>query len=178
MCCSMRGIVYVKNGQPVCNQWFTLDNPFITGPTGEYTTRVFSRIAHWTHIQVSELSYPDISSINYSLRPDSVIYRDIQLLNTIIESTSKPVEPYRVMKIFPNPVRNSLNISLNLDLSQPVFEFTLTIMDLKGRTIEQQKMESAFGMISLPVDLVSGTYIAQLEGDGKIIQNSSFIVQR
>jgi hypothetical protein len=180
MCCSMKGKVYDMFGNPVCNHMLSLDYPFVTGPAGEYSTRIFSRIYTWTRIYYFNgwwYRYRDISPISYALRPDSMITRDIHLLDTIVEGISLQEKTKTVMKIFPNPVHDRLNIYLDYDLSKPVFDFSITILDLSGRIITKVKVTSAIGVTSIPIDIVSGTYVARLDGDAKMIETRRFVVQ-
>ena len=178
MCCTMYGIVYDKNGLPVPNQWLELDNSFITGPSGEYSTRIFSRIYTWNSIYRNNWSQVAIEPISYALRPDSVIYRDIHLIDTLYAGvTLIRNQTVHVMKIYPNPATDLLRISLNIDLADPVFEYILYLCDITGKTIRWIKLGSGIGIITIPVDFSSGTYIARLEGDGRMIETSRFVIR-
>ena len=119
----------------------------------------------------------DIAQVTYALRPDSVIFRDIHLLDTLLTGMPEKEKTKSAMKIFPNPVHDRLNISLDYDLSKPVFDFSITILDLTGQIIKKVKVASAIGVTSIPIDIVSGTYVARLDGDGKMIETRRFVVQ-
>lgn len=176
MCCTVTGTIYDMTGSPVCNEWFMLDYPFVTGPDGVYSTRIYSRIYTWNTIQKNwHLDIP-IDPVEYTLRPDSLIFRDIHLLDTLITDIKDMNKDVPIMKVYFDHTTGKLNVLLSQDLAQPIHQYSITIVDLSGRIVHEKLLDSSIGLVSLTVNLQPGTYVACLKGDGRVINTRKFIL--
>jgi len=81
------------------------------------------------------------------------------------------------LSIFPNPANESINVAFNLDESTEVF---VTIMDVQGRVVEQQRSASVAGFNQVQVgtaQLEAGTYILTVTANGQM-RTQRFAVYR
>lgn len=81
------------------------------------------------------------------------------------------------VQVFPNPVQNEANVSINLESSQSV---SIQVHDISGRTVKHFELENMpKGNNKFSFDctgLNSGVYILQVQA-GNTVQNSKFIVE-
>jgi len=71
------------------------------------------------------------------------------------------------LKVFPNPVRGELNISLDLPLK---VNTSIRVLDRMGRYLKEIPVASNTTSLQLNVsDLLSGVYMIQIEADGQIL---------
>jgi hypothetical protein len=84
--------------------------------------------------------------------------------------------PESYMKVFPNPVKDVLNLGLNLEKTSDV---TITIAELSGRTIrieDKKGLTNETLTYNLP-ELASGTYLARIATkEGTLTKK--FVVQK
>jgi hypothetical protein len=180
-CGTIRGIVYDIHGQPVPNQLFYLDQPFYTDATGHYSTRNYAKIATRDH-----LCYPSWSGtlwpvamepISYTLIPDSVIFRDIHLLDSLdVGISTRPEKPGSRIIVFPNPVNDRLTISYSTELSAISGVPHLEIFDMGGKMVLATDLENHLGVASIPIVFQTGIYLAILTVEGKPVGTTRFVV--
>lgn len=94
----------------------------------------------------------------------------------LVTTTDEKPLPDSYMKVFPNPVKDVLNLGLNLE--KPT-DITVTIAEISGRTIrieDKQGMTNETLTYQLP-QLASGTYLARLATkEGTLTKK--FVVQK
>lgn len=178
---TMTGTVYDKDGQPVPNLSFILDEKFTTDYRGRFSTRVYSRIT--TVHEICYENFPNdfwsalMEPISYTMIPDSTINRNINLYDSLLLSVSHPIQkPASGFKIFPNPVTNSIMLALSSDLSTS--GLTLDIFDGNGIKVLTKTLDINVGVVKIAIDLVNGMYLAKLSSDGKMISSVRFIVNK
>ena len=96
-------------------------------------------------------------------------------ISLMVTTDNKPL-PETSMMVFPNPVRNTLNLGVNFD--QPT-DATITIADVTGRVIQvedRQALTKEVLTYQLP-QLASGTYLARIAtAEGTLTRK--FVVQK
>ncbi|MBK8967648.1 MAG: T9SS type A sorting domain-containing protein [Saprospiraceae bacterium] len=96
-------------------------------------------------------------------------------ISLVTTTDNKPL-PETTMTVFPNPIRETLNLGLNFD--QPTMA-TITIADLTGRVIRLEDREGLTNDIltyQLP-ELAAGTYLARIAtAEGTLTKK--FVVQK
>jgi hypothetical protein len=180
---TMQGFIFDQAGQPVPNVTFQMDCPFTTDAAGHYSTRIYSRIFTWDTICYQR--WPNnfqpvkIVPISYTMVPDSVITRDLFLLSPIIVGT--PPQPKKTgsdFNVFPNPVNDVITVSYTSDLTADSGDLNIDIYDMNGKKVLKKDLENRLGVISIPIDLTNGIYIAKLSREGKIVGSARFIVNK
>jgi len=175
------GTVYDINGQPVSDQAFKMDCKFTTDAAGHYSTHIFSRIYSWDTICYEKYpgnyAFAETTPISYTMRPDSSIVRDIHLLSTLLVSTPPPPKKSASdFSIFPNPVGDVITVSYSTGLSANTGDLQINIFEMNGNKLLTKDLENHLGLVSIPIALPNGMYIAVLSGEGKIIGSTRFIV--
>ena len=180
---TMQGIVFDQAGQPVPNVTFQMDCPFTTDGAGHFSTRIYCRIFSWDTLCYQR--WPNnfqpvkIVPISYTMIPDSVITRDLFLLSPIIVGT--PPQPKKTgsgFNVFPNPVTDVITVSYTSDLTADSGDLNIDIYNMNGKKVLQKDLETSLGVVSIPIDLVNGIYIANLSREGKIVGSARFIVNK
>lgn len=176
-CGTLYGKVFEPDMTPAANKYFWLDWGFWTDDNGNFSTQVFSRIISVNTIY-SDLwpHYTHIAPLQYGLHPDSIVHKDIYLLDTVYLTVQPPHEAKIPLKIFPNPVKQSLTVSWSADMSQPSGVMELEILDISGRTVYAQKLSSNLGTAVLHPGLADGYYVALLKTGKKVTGTSRFLV--
>jgi hypothetical protein len=180
---TIRGIVYDKSGHPLANQKFYMDLPFTTDASGHYSTRVYSRIITWNHICYenwpNHFTTAQVSTVSYTMIPDSLITRDINLLDSLLTGIPTNLSTSGSgFKIFPNPVTDAITISYTSDLSTDSGDLHIDIYNTIGSKVMNKDLENHLGVISLPINFSNGIYVAELTKGGKVIGSTRFIVNR
>jgi hypothetical protein len=185
---TIKGVIYDKNGLPLPNMSdrgliFDRDGYFFytQSDDGSYSTRYYSR----DNEEVWRLRYRyenvyrsvDITPINFSMQPDSVVIRDIYLTGDIyvgINEINSNMES--VLKIYPQPVKQQ---SLNYEISIPVksSETYLIFRNMDGQEIYRFSVTENKGVITLPENIKNGSYIVQLISNRKNYATAKIIVQ-
>ena len=100
---------------------------------------------------------------------DTITNPDINTHAVVVEGQSLSVEDFELsgLVIYPNPVKNLINLETSVDLYGRI----ATVFDLNGKKILNKKLESNTLDVS---NLQGGFYILRLEQDGKTI-NRKFI---
>jgi hypothetical protein len=180
---TMTGIVYDMNGSPVRNEKFAMDFNFTTDAIGHYSTRIYSRIKTWDTLCYQRwpghFEQVTISPVSYSIRPDTVLNVNINLVEKII--TGIPPESENTgqdFKVFPNPVKNMITVSYSTDLGSGLNDLSLIIYDLTGKKILENWLENGLGVANIPVDFANGMYLAALKDKGKTLGTVHFVVDK
>ena len=135
------------------------------------TRHVFDTEAN-TAYTVSTLVFTDQWYTGGFTGRNAVLRMAISLVTT---TDNKPL-PESTMKVFPNPIRETLNLGLNFD--QPT-KATITIADLTGRVIRLEDREGLTNDIltyQLP-ELAAGTYLARIATEEGTL-TKKFVVQK
>jgi hypothetical protein len=69
-------------------------------------------------------------------------------------------------------------VSYTSELTADPVNLTLEIYDMKGQKMIRKDLESYIGVVTIPIDLISGIYIANLKRDGKITGSERFVVNK
>ncbi|MBN2485355.1 MAG: hypothetical protein JXB34_05235 [Bacteroidales bacterium] len=177
-CGTVTGLVYDKFLHPAANRKFKFDFNFETSETGSYTANVYARPA--THNLLTyfatQFSIQDISitEISYLMEPDSVIERDIYLLDTLKSGLQMPELKNSPVQVFPNPVMANNKINLHIDLPFKTSDITVELIGPDGRILNKKKVASADFCISSPDN--AGVFILSVFSDGKIISSTRVLV--
>jgi hypothetical protein len=180
---TIKGIVYDMSGNPVLNETFIMDFNFTTSSTGQFVTRIYSRNQTWNTLCYQRwpghFEQVTISPVSYSIRPDTVLNVNINLLAKII--TGIPPESENTgqdFKVFPNPVKDLIMVSYSTDLGTGSDDLSLIIYDLTGKKILEKWLENGLGVANIPVDFANGMYLATLKDKGKTLGTDLFIVDK
>ncbi|TNE60765.1 MAG: T9SS type A sorting domain-containing protein [Bacteroidetes bacterium] len=127
-------------------------------------------------------------NVNY-LFPSTMTYSDqwytggfggdvnamLRMAISLVSTTDNTPLPDNTMKIFPNPVSETLNLAVSFD--QPT-DATITIADLTGRVIIVQDREGLTQEnLSYQLQVASGTYLARIAtAEGTLTKK--FVVQK
>jgi len=183
VCGTMNGTVFDIDDQPVADQIFVADFPFTTDSEGHYTTRIYSRFVNVEELMYERMpngfSFVPIEPVQYGMKPDSVITRNIYLLDTLHVGIEKPaVETSIFLNIFPNPAKDQLCISYSSELSTETQMLELTIFNAEGRKITSYPLTDRLGVSRFPINLPNGTYVACLSSPEKNLATKKFLVKR
>ena len=190
---TIKGIIYDKNGLPLDYKnknglWFDdRGGPgvFIFHPQidGSYSRRYYSR----DNDDIYRLCYIDyknvfrdakITPISISLQPDSVIIRDIYLIEDIPTGINEINNDTKsILKIYPQPIKQQ---SFNYEISIPV-KSAETYMVLRNMSGQEEICRFSIienkGVIVLPKSIKNGSYIVQLIFNKKSYATTKLIVQ-
>ena len=180
---TVRGIIYDHWGYPVANQKFYMDLPFTTDASGHYSTRVYSTIGTWNSICYenwpNHFTSAQVSPLSYSMIPDSLITRNINLLDPLITGIPDNLQTSGSgFKIFPNPVTDAITISYTSDLTADSGDLHIGIYNMNGSKVLNKDLQNHLGVITLPINFSNGIYVAKLTKGGKVIGSTRFIVNR
>lgn len=184
-CGMMTGIIYDKNLNRVSNHEFHLDynrnNSFISQDNGRYFAKALSKPTtyHWIdHIKEPETGISEslrINEINFVMEPDSVIERDIYLLDDLTTDINSLTYYEHLVKIYPNPIKRDKKLNLEIDLPVLASNIWFEINTLDGRLIEKKRIQSKHMLIDAPTE--SGVYILNVLLDNKVISSKKFVVK-
>ncbi len=181
MCGTLQGNIYDQNGQLLINSThgFSASGMYSIDPAsdGSYSVKAFSyknRISRMYYSVGYNNFIVDISPIEYSMMPDSVITADIhiQKITAVDEVKSDPVS---VFQVSPNPVKD---LSFNYTISIPVKSSTsyIEMISLNGQTIDRFPITENTGKINLPAATSTGIYTMRLWVNNKNYGTSKIIV--
>ena len=99
---------------------------------------------------------------------------------TICETnaTQEPKSTKATLKLFPNPVTNELNITIDKTTLPTVAKLSIDIVDGLGRTLLSQKLDWDGQAIINTSELPPGWYAAVVNGDGHKLLAEKFVVMR
>jgi len=187
---TIKGIIYDKNGLPLVYKnnnglLFGGAGTFIFHPQidGSYSTRYYSRDNDDVFRLYYKIDYDGtwydarIVTISISLQPDSVIIRDIYLIEDIpagIDEINSDVES--IFKIYPHPIKQQ---SLNYEISIPIksLETYIIFRNINGQEIYRFLVIENKGVVVLPEYIKNGSYIVQLVSNKKNYATTKLIIQ-
>ena len=187
MCGIIKGRIYDKNNQllSVTSGWF--DNPetdiyIYPKADGFYSTRLYSKKNHleklFFYTSQSEGFFVNISPIDVSMQPDSVVSVDIHLLDQLnVGITEINTGSESIIKIFPNPVKG---LTLNYEIGIPVNSTRcyIDMVNLNGQKICRFSITENQGKISLPSTIENGAYFINLYANNRNYGSSKIIISR
>lgn len=187
MCGTIQGRIYDKNNQllPFTSGWFDnaeTDIYIYPKTNGSYSTRLYSKKNHihelFYYTSQSEGFIVNISAIDVSMQPDSVVSVDIHLLNQLNVGIAKiNTGSESIIKIFPNPVKG---LTLNYKIGIPVHSTHcyINLVNLNGQKICWFSITENQGKISLPSTIENGVYFINLYANNRNYSSSKIIISR
>jgi hypothetical protein len=177
-CGTVKGILYDKYSEPVKNRKFILDTEFETSAKGEYETRAYSKPSNFkqiTHITGRHsYQFVPITEISYIMEPDSVIERDLYLLDSLVSGINESKLNNNPVKIYPNPVAVTEKLSVDVDLPVVTSDVWMEILDINGKLIRKMKIGQKESTVNLPEK--TGLYIVIISLDTEIISSKRIVV--
>lgn len=178
MCGTLKGIIYDKYSAHVSQENFFIDNQFETSETGEYFTRVYSKPTTFNQLKHFIGKYTtqsvSITEISYIIEPDSVIERDIYLLDTLATGLNDLTINIIPIKIYPNPISTVNKLIVDIDLPIITSNIWIDITSLDGKLINKEKITSTKSLIEMPNS--NGIYILRVLLDKQIISSNRILV--
>jgi hypothetical protein len=160
-----------------------MDYGFSSDAQGHLSTRIFSRIYSWDTLCYHEAAWQylpgQITPISYTMIPDSVITRDIHFLEPLLVGIKpQPKKTASALNIFPNPVKDAITVSYTSELTAESGNLDFVVYDMNGKQVLKNSFENSLGVVTIPIDLTNGIYIANLSRDGKTIGTARFVVNK
>ena len=181
---TIQGTMYDCVGGVITNsRAVNMDYGFSPDAQGHFSARIFSRIYSWDtlcYYEVGSLYLPgQITPISYMMVPDSTITRDVHFLQPLLDRIKpQPKTISSVLNIFPNPVKDAITVSYTSELTADQGNLDLVVYDMNGKQVLKNNLEASLGVVTIPVDLTNGIYVANLSRDGKIIGTARFVVNK
>jgi hypothetical protein len=178
MCGTIKGIIYDKYSAPVSQIKFCIDYQFETSENGEYSTRVYSKPTTFNQLSHIVGQYTtqsvSITEISYIMEPDSVIERDIYLLDTLTTGLNDLTINNTPVKIYPNPISATDKLMVEIDLPVITSNIWIEITSLDGKLINKEKITNTKSLIDTPN--TNGIYILRVLFDKQIISSNRILV--
>ena len=177
----------ISIGEP-CNQGeFTIQG-FDIRNEGTYSAKLYSQNYSLNQIDICSnlnqcyLSYyrigaSKIAPLDFSIYPDSTIDIDIHLLENFTDINTMEAKSNELLKIFPNPIKGG---SFHYEIGTPVkaTHCKMDLIDLTGRTLKSYDIIENVGELQLPSTITNGTYLIQLQMNGKKLFSDQIIVSK
>jgi hypothetical protein len=177
MCGTIKGIIYDKYSIPVSERQFYMDYIFETTDNGEYSTRVYAKPACFNRLlyEAGQHSTMDMAiiEISYVMEPDSVIERDINLLDTLASGLMNAIQDMPV-KVYPNPVSTSEKIMIAIDLPVKTSDIRVELVSIEGKLIRTTKVSEM--QIGIETPDKKGLYVLNVWLDNQIISSKPILV--
>lgn len=178
ICGTIKGIIYDKYLVPVSQKKFSIDYQFETSENGEYSTRVYSKPTAFNRLDYPIGPYTtqivSITKISYVMEPDSVIERDIYLLDSLKTGLNDQTLNNIPVKIYPNPISAIDKFMVEIDLPVLTSNIWIEITSLDGRLINKERITNARSLIDAPN--TDGIYILRVFLDKHIISSNKILV--
>lgn len=188
MCGTLKGHVYNQKNQLVLNTAITFFNNaenfnFHPESDGTYSNRVYSKrniinkLSYVTQTVPAYYLTVNISPIDISMQPDSVITMDIHILDPLtanvheIESGTE-----NLIKLFPNPVKGFLSYEIGIPVASTNCYLELATMN--GQKLESFAVTDNRGTIALPSSIRNGAYLINLYAGNKKYTTSKVIISK
>lgn len=187
MCGTIKGHIYDKNNQLLTRTgvgFSGLAQDFSSNSDGTYSARIFSSNNHikllWNYILPYTGRYQsvNVSPIDVSIEPDTVITVDIHLLSSVVDGIDEvKMNEESLVRIFPNPIKG---LSFNYKILIPVKSSNsyIQVTDITGKTILQFPLTENIGKINLPQQTVNGTYAVCLYVNNKNYSTSKILISK
>lgn len=153
MCGTLSGMVYDLNNEPVVDQVFMLNGGtrFETDGFGNYTLRMISKPTsfNWLYYQSDHFLSVDIEEVAFVMEPDSSVFRDIHLLDSLLTDVNQKPAAGFPLKLYPNPLTHSDFLNYEIDLPIKTANCRVDIYTITGQLIASQKLIRSSGQIEL-----------------------------
>lgn len=187
MCGTIQGSIYDKNNQllSMSDGWFyNAETGIYIYPKadGSYSTRLYSKRNHINELiyytSRSEGYIVNISPIDVSMQPDTVIFEDIHLQDPLIDGINEMnTASESIIKIFPNPVKG-LTFSYEIGIPVNSIQCYIDLVGLNGQKKGRFIISENQGRISLPSNIENGVYFINLYANNKNYSSSKVIISR
>jgi hypothetical protein len=175
---NLTGIIYNKNFIPVSERKFVMDFQFETSASGNYTTMVYSKPSTFNRINylLKQFSWGSVAidEISYEMEPDSMIIRDIYLLDTLQTGKVDVLINSFPIKFYPNPLSISDQLHFEIDLPVKTANWRMEVLTLEGKLLMTRRIMEKKGEIKLG-DL-KGVIIVNVLMDNKLVSTSRLMV--
>ena len=187
MCGTIYGHIYDKNNQllSITSGWFdNVETDIYIYPKadGSYSTRLFSKRNQikelFYYTSRSEGYYINISPIDVSMQPDSIVSVDIHLLDELkVGINELNTGSESILKIFPNPLTG---LTLNYEIGIPVNSTRcyVDLVNLNGQKTGRFIISENQGTIHLPSTIENGVYFVNLYANNRNYSSSKVIISR
>lgn len=187
MCGTIKGRIYDINNElfPLTGGWFgNMETGIYIYPKadGSFSTRLYSK-----RNQINQLFYNtsssegcviNISPIDVSMQPDSIIFVDIHLQDPLVDGIKEMnTGSESIIKIFPNPVKG-LAFSYEIGIPVNSIQCYIDLVGLNGQKICRFSVAENQGKIILPSTIRNGVYFINLFANNKNYSSSKVIISR
>ena len=156
------------------------------GGDGTYNFKLNSQIYDINKIDIYSYRYQSpyywigsskITPLDFSIYPDSTIDLDIHLLENFTGIQKEVARSNDLFKIFPNPINGG---SFHYETGIPVkaTRCGLDLIDMTGRKMKSYEIVENSGELQLPSTISNGTYLLQLQMNGRKIFSEQIIVSK
>lgn len=149
----LQGKVFDKNKYLVPNFTFWFNNTVTTSEFGEFTANVHARPYSLQIIMYKKndgtYSNMNIQPISYVMEPDSVVYRDIYLIDDL-ESSIGEVIFDNLFKVYPNPLNKSRILHYEINLPVKSSSCKIEVVAVNGKILLSKNILETKGIIQLP----------------------------
>lgn len=177
MCGTLSGYVYDISLFPAKKRTFILDFPFDTDENGHFSLRVLSRpkIYNWIRYYTWQgyMKNSTIDSLGYVMEPDSVIYSDIFLTDTILSEIKPLTYQYAPVKIYPNPINKNQKLIIEIDLPVISADFKVFIKSIDGKQNMDYQISAKTNEIQMPQN--KGIYIVSVMTGNQIVASKKIV---
>lgn len=156
------------------------------GSDGTYSCKFYSQnyslnqIEIWSNLNrcfYYKIGNSKITPLDFSIYPDSSIDLDIHLLEDFTGINTMEAKSNELLKIFPNPIKGG---SFQYEIGTPVkaTHCRLDLIDMTGRKMKSYDIIENTGELQLPSTITNGTYLIQLQMNGKKLFSDQIIVSK
>jgi hypothetical protein len=178
MCGTINGIILDKYLNTVSQKEFLIDYQFETSENGAYSTRIYSKPTILNRLYYVTGQYRMqsvfITEISYDMEPDSVIERDIYLLDTLSDGLNDLTQYNIPVKIYPNPVSEKNKVTVEIDLPVKTSDIWIEIRSLDGKLIKKEKATNTKNLIDTPN--LNGICLLNVLFDQQIILSNRILI--
>jgi hypothetical protein len=177
---TLKGTIYGKYSNLVAHEHFYHNwiDEFETSGDGKYSIRTYARPVILKYIVYHKDNHHQtvpIEEISYDLEPDSVIERNIHLLDELmIWDSDDQILNTTPFKLYPNPVAASEKLLLEIDLPVKTSDIWIEITGLDGKLIRKEKVRDMETWIDTPD--VQGIFILNVLLEQKIIASGKIVI--
>ncbi len=159
---------------------YNLADTFMVNSDGTYSTKLYALNYHFGIINICSGYIVEessrIDSLNFTIEPDTAINLDIHLTGDYFHNDINYIDNnYQIIKIFPNPVNGNI---IQYEISTPVISTNcyIDLININGQEINRYSITDNNGELQLPTNISNGTYLLQLQMNGKVYSTTRIIV--
>jgi hypothetical protein len=175
---TLSGVVYNYWNEPVPGFEFKLNFTFVTDEDGSFSTRVYSCPSNvnmlWYRPAPGSGKNVSIEQVDYVMEPDSIVYRDFHLLDTLVTGLVQNHRNDFPMKLYPNPLSNSDRLQYEIDLPVKTTNCQITVVSIDGKKILAKSIQEKSGELDL--GNASGLLYVQFWMDKQLLSVQPIIV--